>query len=100
MRIFVQITERIDLVVRSGNAQNSRNFIKGEMLEFSTFKFSLQLMFNQISNNLIVCLIISQKLHTKVAQTSQHVVVDTTRRFGFSQTEFKMRRAKTLRWGH
>ena len=31
----------------------------------------------QSLTNLIVCLMISQKLHTNVAQTSYHVAVDT-----------------------
>ena len=44
---------------------------------FSAFCFSLQLMHEQALTNLIVCLMISQKLHTKVAQMSQHVAVDT-----------------------
>ena len=52
-------------------------FTKGEIRVFSTFPFSLQLMFHQTLTNLIVCLIISQKLQTKVTQMSQHVIVDT-----------------------
>ena len=35
-----------------------KNFTKGEICEFSAFPFSLQLMFDQASNNLIVCLMI------------------------------------------
>ena len=46
-----------------------RSFTKEEK-DFSAFRFSLQLMLQQPLTNLIVCLIISQKLHTKVAQTS------------------------------
>ena len=46
------------------------NFTKEENCDFSAFKFSLQLMLQQALTNLIVCLMISQKLHTKVAQTS------------------------------
>ena len=38
--------------------------------DFSAFQFSIQLMLEQALTNLIVCLMISQKLHTKVAQTS------------------------------
>ena len=41
-------------------------FTKGGIHEFSTFPFSLHLMFDQTLNNLTI----SQKLHTKVAQTS------------------------------
>ena len=41
------------------------------MAEFSVFSFSLDLIFHQTLSNLIVYnLIASQKLHTKVAQTS------------------------------
>ena len=45
-----------------------QNFTKEENRDFSAFGFSLQLML--ALSNLIVCLMISQKLHTKVAQTS------------------------------
>ena len=38
-----------------------RNFTKEENRYFSTFRFSLQLMFEQALTNLIVCLMISQK---------------------------------------
>ena len=38
-----------------------RNFTKGEIREFSTFPFSLQLMCDQTLTNLIVCLMISLK---------------------------------------
>ena len=41
-----------------------------ENCDFSALRFSLQLMLEQALTNLIVCLMISQKLHTKVAQTS------------------------------
>ena len=44
-----------------------RNFIKGEISEFSSFPFSLDLMLDQTLSNVIVCLMISQKLHIKVA---------------------------------
>ena len=47
-----------------------RNFTKRENRDFSAFRFSLPLMLEQALSNLIVCLMISQKLHTKVAQTS------------------------------
>ena len=47
-----------------------RNFTKEENRDFSAFRFSLQLMLEQARTNLIVCLMISQKLHTKIAQTS------------------------------
>ena len=47
-----------------------RNFTKGENRDFSAFRFSLHLMLEQALSNLIVCLMISQKLHIKVAQMS------------------------------
>ena len=47
-----------------------RNFTKEENRDFSAFRFSLQLMLDQAITNLIVCLIILQKRHTTVAQTS------------------------------
>ena len=47
-----------------------QNFTKGEIREFSEFPFSLHLMFDQTLSNLIVCLMVSKKLHTEVAQTS------------------------------
>ena len=45
-------------------------FTKGEIHEFSAFPISLQLIFYQTLSNLIVCPMISQKPHIKVAQTS------------------------------
>ena len=45
--------------------------------EFSAIPFSLQLMFNQSFSNLIAYLMISQNLHTKVAQMSYGVAVET-----------------------
>ena len=45
-----------------------QNFTKEENRDFSAFLFSLQLMLEQALSNLIVCLMISQKLHMKVAQ--------------------------------
>ena len=47
-----------------------KNFTKEENHDFSAFKFSLQLMLEQALANLLVCLTISQKLCTIVAQTS------------------------------
>ena len=45
-----------------------RHFTKVEICEFSECLFSLELMFNYTLKN--VCLTISQKLHTAVAQKS------------------------------
>ena len=53
-----------------------RNFTKGENRDFAAFRFSLHLMLENALSNLIVCLAISQKLHTKVAQTSWHVAAE------------------------
>ena len=47
-----------------------KKFTKGENRDFSAFQFSLQLMLEQALTNLIVCLMILQKLHTKAAQMS------------------------------
>ena len=47
-----------------------KKFTEEENFYFSAFKFSLQLMLEHVLINLIVCLMISQKLHIKVAQTS------------------------------
>ena len=46
------------------------NFTKEENRDFSAFKFLLQLMLEQVLTNLMFFLKMSQKLHTKVAQTS------------------------------
>ena len=43
-----------------------RHFTKEENRDFSAILFSFQLMLEQALSNLIVCLIISQRLHTKV----------------------------------
>ena len=42
-----------------------RNFTKEENHDFSTFRFLVQLMLEQALTNLIVCLMISLKLHIK-----------------------------------
>ena len=47
-----------------------RHFTKEENRDFSAFQFTLQLMLEQALTNLIVYLMISQKLHTKVEQMS------------------------------
>ena len=57
------------------NADHGRDFHPlanhmGEILEFSAFPFLLHLLFDQMLSNLIICLMVSQKLHTRVAQTS------------------------------
>ena len=98
MYIFVQIIERIDrLWLKMVDTQNVwvsadhghyfhpfinhmtklRNFTKDEICEFLALAFSLQLMFDQTLINLIVCLMISQQIHTIVAQTNEHGAVYT-----------------------
>ena len=47
-----------------------RNFTKEENRDFLAILFSLQLMLEQALTNAIVNIMIPQKLHTKVAQTS------------------------------
>ena len=76
MLIFVQIIERIDKMVNidfhhlTDHMTMLQTFNKGEICEFLAFPFSLHLMFDQTLSNAIVCLMISQKLHAKVAQMS------------------------------
>ena len=48
----------------------TKKFHKGKNLDFSVILFSRQLMLEQALTNLIVCLMISQKLYRNVAQTS------------------------------
>ena len=55
-----------------------RNFTKRKNHDFSGFKFSLHLIFEQALSEIIVCLMISQKNYMKkIPQTSYHVAVDT-----------------------
>ena len=56
------------------NADHGRNFHlladhTTQLHEFSAFPCSLHVMLDQALSNLIVCLMISQTLHTNVAQT-------------------------------
>ena len=66
------------------NMTKIRTFTKGEIREFSTFPFSLYLMFDQTLSNILVCLTIlqnyMQKLH-KRAGMLQWILG----RFNFSQ---------------
>ena len=50
---------------------------KGDICEFLAFPRLLNLMLDQTLINLIVCLMTSQMPHTKFAQKSSHVAVDT-----------------------
>ena len=66
--VWVIADHGCDLHPLADHMTKLRNFTKEENSDFSAFPFSL-LMIEQALTNLIVCLIISQKLHTKVAQT-------------------------------
>ena len=59
-----------DLHPLANHKTKLQNFTKEENRDFSAFRFSLQLMLGQALTNLIVCQMISQKLHTKVTKTS------------------------------
>ena len=66
--VWVNADHGCDLHPLADHMTKLKNFIKEQNRDFSAFRFSLQLMLEQASTNLIVCLMISQKLHTKVAQ--------------------------------
>ena len=53
-----------------GHTTKLRNFTKGENHDFSSFRFLLHLMLEQVLSNSIDCLMATQKLHKKIAQTS------------------------------
>ena len=65
--VWVNADHGSDLHPLGDHMTKLRNFAKEENLDFSAFRFSLQLMLEQALTNLIVCLMISQKLHTIVA---------------------------------
>ena len=75
--VWVNADHGRDLHPLADHMTNLRNFTMEENRDFLAFRFSLQLMLEQAVTNLIVCLMISQKLHIKVAQTNYHVAVDT-----------------------
>ena len=58
-----------DLNSLADHMTSLQNFTKPENCDFSAFRFSLHLMLEQALSNLIVCLMISQKLCKKIAQT-------------------------------
>ena len=68
--VWVNADHGRDLHPLADHMTKLKNFTKEENFYFSAFRFSLQLMLEQALTSLIVCLMISQKLHTKVAQTS------------------------------
>ena len=66
--LWINADHARDLCPLVDHVTKLKHFTKGDIHEFSVFPFSLHLMFEQILSNLIVCLMISQKLHAKVAQ--------------------------------
>ena len=68
--VWVNADHGHDLHPLADHMTKLNNITKEENRIFSAFPFSLQLMLEQTLTNLIVCLMISQKLHTIVAQTS------------------------------
>ena len=56
----VNADHRRDLHPLADHMTKLRNLYKGEIRDFSGFPCSLQLMFDQIVSNLIVCLMISK----------------------------------------
>ena len=68
--VWVNTDHGRDFHPLSDHIKKLRNFTKEKNRDFSAFRFSLQLMLQQALTNLIVCLMISQTLHIKVAQTS------------------------------
>ena len=68
--VWVNADHRRDLHPLADHMSKLQHFTKEENRYFSAFRFSLQLMLEQALTNVIVCLMISQKLHNKFAQTS------------------------------
>ena len=67
-----------------------------EIRGLSAFPFSIQLMFDQTLNNLIVCLMISQKLHKKLHKGAS-MLQGMLGTFEFSQNKFEMRLKRKIR---
>ena len=68
--VWVNAVYGRDLHPLADHMTKSRNFTKEENRDVSPFRFSLQLMLKQALTNLKVCLITSQKQHTRIAHTS------------------------------
>ena len=68
--VWVNADHGRDFHPHANHMSKLRNFTKEENRDFSAFQLSRQLMLEEALTNLIVCLMISQKLHTKVAQIS------------------------------
>ena len=66
--VWVNADHGCDLHSLADHMIKLKHFTKEE--DFSAFRFLLELMLEQAITNLLVCLMISQKLHAKVAQTS------------------------------
>ena len=62
--VWVNSDHGHDLHPLADHMTKLKKFTKEEICDFSAFIFSLQLMLEQALLNLIVCLMISQKLHT------------------------------------
>ena len=68
--VWVNADHGRDLHPLADHLTKLNNFTKEKNRGFSAFRFSLQLTLDQALTNLVVCLMISQKLQTKVAQAS------------------------------
>ena len=68
--VWVNADHGHDLHSLADHMTKLNNFTKDEICDFSAFRFSLQLILEQVLTNLIVYLMNSQKLYAKVAQTS------------------------------
>ena len=66
--VWVNADHGHDLHLLADHMTQLKNFTKEVNCDFSAFRFSLQLMLEQALTNLTVCLMISQKLNTKVSQ--------------------------------
>ena len=77
--VWVNADHGHDLHPLADHMTKLRNFTKEENRDFSAFRFLVHLMLEQALSNLIFCVMnmFSRKLHSKVAQTSWHVAVDT-----------------------
>ena len=64
--LWVNVDHGRDLHPLADHMTKLTNFTMEQYRDFSVFRFLLE----RALTNLIVCLMISQKLHTKVAQTS------------------------------
>ena len=68
--VWVNADHGRDLHPLADHMTKLRKFTKEKNRDFSAFRLSLHLMLEQALTNFIVCLMISQKLHTKVTQMS------------------------------